>query len=60
MEISEQELKENHRYIYDKYFNTHKIEKVMGLDDINLKSLKDDESAIYGDGETFYFKLTKR
>jgi len=58
MEISEQELKEKHRYIYDKYFNTHKIEKVMGLE-IDLKSLKDDESVIYGDGETFYFKLTK-
>ena len=56
--MTKQELKENHRFIYDKYFATHKIENVIGLE-VDLRTLKDNESVIYGDGETFYFKLTK-
>jgi len=61
MEMTPKYLKENHRYIYNKYCKTHKVEKIAfdGDKGVDLRNLKDNESVIYGDGTTFYFKLTK-
>jgi len=56
--MTETELKEDYRFVYDKYFKTHKVDKVMGTD-VDLRTLEDNESVMYGDGETFHFKMTK-
>lgn len=40
-----------------KYSETHTIEPVFGTE-VQLKSLKDNESVVAGDGKTYHFRLT--
>lgn len=40
------------------YGNTHKIEAVLGLR-VHLPDLKTNQSVVFGDGESYHFRLTK-
>jgi len=39
------------------YGSSHEVEKVQGTE-VDLRQLKDNQSVIWGDGETFHYKLT--
>lgn len=47
------------RNVTFRYGKTHTIEKRRGKS-VNLGSLKDNQSVCAGDGETFYFLLTRK
>lgn len=42
----------------DRYGQTHSIEAVKGTSPL-LSKLKENQSVIWGDGETYHFRLTK-
>lgn len=42
-----------------KWGETHDIEKVMGTE-VDLTLLNDNQSVVWGDGETFHWRLTKK
>lgn len=56
--MQEEKLKKHFSHVYKKWGDTHKIEKVKGVT-VDLRTLADDESVVYGDGNTFHFKLTR-
>lgn len=47
----------NYKRAFAKYGKTHEIEKVMGTR-VDITKLKDNQSVIWGDGETYHFRLT--
>ena len=51
--------RQNELLVQHKWSKTHHIEKVWGTDVI-LKNLKPNESVVWGDGETYHWKLTEK
>ena len=50
---------EDYKRVYDKYGNTHEIEKVDGTV-ARIMDLDDDQEVCWGDGKTYHFLLTKK
>lgn len=42
-----------------KYRKTHKVEKRKGTE-VDLRNLEDNQSVIWGDGETYHYLLIKK
>lgn len=52
-------IKRDYPEVFKKYAGTHVIIAVHGVR-VDLTKLKPNESVCYGDGRSFYFKLTKK
>lgn len=50
---------DNYKRVFEKYGETHLIEKRMGTS-VDITKLKDNESVCWGDGVSYHFLLTKK
>ena len=51
--------KQNEILVRQKYSKTHHIKKVFGTD-VDLYNLEPNESVVFGDGQTYHYKLTEK